>query len=472
MELAAEITTDTGLDCPICGTARERFVDLSDRPQVKCPRCGSVERHRAFAQAYKARFDGHAGFAGQRILAIRPDQADKVMLSAFGAKEVVTYDAFPRDAPDVVGDPTALHFPDDRFDAVFSNGFLATVRDPASVLSELRRVLKPDGVALFYESTSFGKSTQEVTDPERQASWWGRDVVERYGVGLFREWGFADLEDQLSETFGLGLFETSDPASGKVYVWFFAAAQPMVGGPFLDAEQRAELLGAHGAPGLRGAPPYACTLCDQTFDEIVGKDGCPHCKAHSRTRSLPEFVREHLTPIVDRDLAARLPLLGFAVVDAEQAQLAHLFPTIRKVSLYGSYTHDNEQGVDARDLSRFADGTFSGVFAIGLYDYFQEHEQALAEAFRVTAPGGVFALLILPARLRSGDQPPRVESMIERRGDYYEYLPEGVRMASVTVGRRWFTNAMARAGWEPRTATVFDPATGITNTWFFGRKPA
>lgn len=454
--------------CPICETPREAFADLPGRPKVHCPGCGSVERHRAFARAYRERF-GQAALAGKRVLALRPDGADTDMLRAFGAAEVVRFDAFPRDTPDVVGDPAAMEFSDAAFDIVFSNGFLATIRDPKAVAAELRRVLKPDGVAMIYESAGHGTATREVEDRARQASWYGEAVLDDYGVGLLREWNVADLEVLLSEHFGLGVFEA--PASdGRPYIWFFGAQASMLGGPFLDEDERASLLAAFGSTVRKAPPPYACTVCAEVFDEPVRGEDCPSCGAKARQRALPAAL-ERVRALIDPALAARLPLLTFALVVPEKRCLDRLFASFRQVSLFGGYGKDNMTGVDARDLSRFGDESFSGTFSVGLYDYFPEHDQALAEAFRVTAPGGIFLLLILPARLRPGMRPPVVEHLIEGRADYYEYLPQGTTLSSVSVGRGWFLEAMRRAGFEADSFTVTDPATGIVNTWFLGRKP-
>jgi hypothetical protein len=111
------------------------------------------------------------------------------------------------------------------------------------VIGEMRRVLKPAGAALIYETTALDRFTVEIHDRERQISWYGDEALDAYGVGLLREWGFADLEALLGQSFGLGLFDTRDEASGRRYVWFFGMQSPMTDEPFLDAGQRAALLG-------------------------------------------------------------------------------------------------------------------------------------------------------------------------------------------------------------------------------------
>ena len=240
--------------CPICNTPRSHFGDLPGRPSVSCPKCGSVERHRAFASAFRSHFGSDAAMAGARVLALRPDHADKVLLNAFGAKRVVTFDAFPRDNPEVVGNPADMEFPTASFDVVFCNGLLATVRDPGAVIAEMRRVLKPAGAALIYETTAPDRFTVEVQDRVRQISWYGEEALDAYGVGLLREWGFTDLEALLGQHFGLGLFDTRDEPSGRRYIWFFGLQASTMGEPFMDTDQRADLLG-EGDEAEMTSPP-------------------------------------------------------------------------------------------------------------------------------------------------------------------------------------------------------------------------
>ncbi len=161
------------IPCSICGTPREQFNDRPNRPRSTCPTCYSVERHRAFAHAYRDLFADAEGFKGARVLMMRPDHADKVLVKELGAVDVVTFDAMPRGAPDVVGDPTAMEFGDSSFDIVVATGALTTVVDYAAVIREIARVLKPTGVAFVYESSLFSKPTVEITDRERQAAWYG-----------------------------------------------------------------------------------------------------------------------------------------------------------------------------------------------------------------------------------------------------------------------------------------------------------
>lgn len=80
----------------------------------------------------------------------------------------------------VLGDARALPFPDGSFDVVLSGGLLEHFRDPAPVLAEMARILRPGG--LFYA-----------------------DIVPRK-VSLYR-WAERDRM-KTSEHFGEGIFES------------------------------------------------------------------------------------------------------------------------------------------------------------------------------------------------------------------------------------------------------------------------
>jgi hypothetical protein len=166
-----------------------------------------------------------------------------------------------------------------------------------------------------------------------------------------------------------------------------------------------------------------------------------------------------------------MPLLGIAMVTAERKQLASVFKSFRSASLFGNYGAGHETGVDVRDLSRYAAGSFSGVFGILLFDYFEQHEQALAECFRVIAPGGIFFTHIGSYRLLDGDVPPKLDRVIKPREGYFEYVPKAEGLPSVKVGREWFIKAMGRAGFATMNYIVEDKASQMRLDWFVGVKP-
>jgi SAM-dependent methyltransferase len=64
---------------------------------------------------------------------------------------VIRLERFPEITAHVSGDPVALPFPDDHFATVLSCGVLEHVQFPEASLSELHRVLQPNGRLLIYK---------------------------------------------------------------------------------------------------------------------------------------------------------------------------------------------------------------------------------------------------------------------------------------------------------------------------------
>jgi SAM-dependent methyltransferase len=221
-----------------------------------------------------------------------------------------------------------------------------------------------------------------------------------------------------------------------------------------------------GAIAVAAVPAGACPFCRAP----VGPDDrkCGGCGSAPRHRSLSAVLPSALGAAPGHP--SRPPLLAFSAFPQEKAALAPYFSSTVSVSLHGRYGDQHTSGIDARDLSRFPDGVFGGHYSCcALFDYFLEHEQALAEAHRVLAPGGVLLTHIIPPRLQEGDMAPVEKAVIRPGPGYYEYVPEDQPMLSVRVGAAWFQRAMTRAGFRATRYRVADPA-GVVCDWFLGHK--
>ena len=214
-----------------------------------------------------------------------------------------------------------------------------------------------------------------------------------------------------------------------------------------------------------------CTVCGDPLVELVKDDYCPNCNSPARTRALPPLLDTAVGPVVVAAELGDLPMLGFAMTGIEKQLTAQVFPLQKSVSLFGDYGGEHEIGVDARDLSRFADNSMSGHFSILLFDYFTEQAAGIEEAFRVLAPGGVFFTQLGPYRLLDGWDAPYQIKEVRGRPGYFEYLPDGVALADIRVGRQWFLQAMQDAGFAVQWVRAHDRATGADLDWFIGYKP-
>lgn len=122
----------------------------------------SVEAHRYGAYApWMPEVMEFGGFAGRDLLEIGCGMGTDLVQFARGGARVTGLDYTPRsveitrrrfalyglEGRFVVGDAEHLAFPDASFDVVYSNGVLHHTPDVGRAVAELRRVLRPGGVA-------------------------------------------------------------------------------------------------------------------------------------------------------------------------------------------------------------------------------------------------------------------------------------------------------------------------------------
>lgn len=214
-----------------------------------------------------------------------------------------------------------------------------------------------------------------------------------------------------------------------------------------------------------------CTVCGSVWSDTYSDPNCPDCSSRPRLRSMYPLVNDWVKGRVKASFLPDLPLLAFSMTGGEKEMLLPVFAKFKSVSLFGTYGSDHEAGVDMRDLSRYGDNSFSGVFGCLLFDYFEEHEAAIRECFRVTAPGGMFIQHIAPYRLVEGKVPPSLTGKIKKREGYFDYLPDQADLPSVTVGKEWFADALKTAGFDTHIVKINDSLNGTVSEWFIGIKP-
>lgn len=167
--------------CPVCGHDFDRFRDAWNRPRALCWRCGSHERHRAFALLLDERPDL---VRGREVLHFAPEWCLERRLRALAPARYVTADLEPG-AADLELDLQALELPDAAFETVICSHVLEHVPDDRAGMRELLRVTRPGGIALVMVPTDLGR---EVTyeDPaigtpaEREAAYWQHDHLRLY----------------------------------------------------------------------------------------------------------------------------------------------------------------------------------------------------------------------------------------------------------------------------------------------------
>lgn len=168
--------------CPVCGyhgpfkgkveSRSPRF----ERTDSKCPRCASVERHRL---AWLVLDDLFARWnpSKRAILHVAPEHCLQARLrGSFAAYH--TTDLL-RDDVDFRADLQNLPFDDASYDCVFISRVLTIPPDLDACIREIRRVLRPGGVAIISEYF-IGETTRPDDDPTTEATrFMGVDLIDR-----------------------------------------------------------------------------------------------------------------------------------------------------------------------------------------------------------------------------------------------------------------------------------------------------
>jgi SAM-dependent methyltransferase len=179
------------LECPCCGGRFRAFRPRSGRPDARCPRCDSYERHRVLWLWLRDR----SGLLEERldVLHIAPEPVFESRLRALPNLRYTGGDLSPK-GDQVRVDLTDIPFPDGSFDVVICNHVLDEVPDDRLALREIDRVLRPAGrlitqtpVHLDRESTFEDPS---LSAEERRQAFQTADDVRIYG---------RDFADRLAE---------------------------------------------------------------------------------------------------------------------------------------------------------------------------------------------------------------------------------------------------------------------------------
>ena len=187
--------------CNICGYSgyfQAHWFPV--RPEAKCPRCFSLDRHRLL----KLWFEDHAGsFAEARVLHFAAEAAVTRFIKPT-CREYLTADLAPGRA-EIVLNIEAIDLPDSRFDIVVCSHVLEHV-DDRRALAELYRVLSCTGFALLMFPLVEGWTTtyedSSKTTVEERWQYFGQgDHVRRYGADVRRR--IVDAGFTLEEFTGL-----------------------------------------------------------------------------------------------------------------------------------------------------------------------------------------------------------------------------------------------------------------------------
>ncbi|MHA7829514.1 MAG: class I SAM-dependent methyltransferase [Flagellimonas sp.] len=200
--------------CSICHSNYREFgcIGRKKRRNTHCHNCGSLERHRL---VWKYIQDKKLIDQPMRLLHFAPE---RFFYETFSESEEITY--FPCDLNPKIydykgrttvrkADITKIPFEDNSFDFILCNHVLEHIPDDALAMSELYRVMKPNGAGIFqvpidydrdktYEDFSITskKGRLKAFGRRDHVRWYGNDYKERLANA-----GFDVVEDDFVNSF-------------------------------------------------------------------------------------------------------------------------------------------------------------------------------------------------------------------------------------------------------------------------------
>ena len=163
-----------GVTCLVCGGRFRAFARYGVRPRAGlCPRCGSKPRHRAL-RVFLRRFVRSRLRDGSEVLEIGPSVPATRLVPAHRTIGPARYTAIDLDRRAHHArlrpphrfrrmDARRLRFGAETFDVILCNNVLGFAADDRAILAEIRRCLKPDGVAMVDVAVEIARTTATAT---------------------------------------------------------------------------------------------------------------------------------------------------------------------------------------------------------------------------------------------------------------------------------------------------------------------
>ena len=181
--------------CTVCRKTRTSAFKAGPggRPDVRCPGCGSLERHRFLALL----LDLLAPSLGQVdvLLDVAPSPQSTPLLRRLAPRVHVRLDlGADNRLVDVLGSLTQLPLPDASVDLLVCYHVLEHVPDDRMAMQEIARVLGDNGIGLLQVPHRPGTLTDEDPSAGRE------ERLRRFGQADHVRWYGDDLEDRLVES--------------------------------------------------------------------------------------------------------------------------------------------------------------------------------------------------------------------------------------------------------------------------------
>jgi SAM-dependent methyltransferase len=152
-------------ECPVCGyTGPFMDIDRSSgvRKHAKCPACDALERHRLQFLVMN-RVLSNIGTANLKMLHFAPEPFFRELFAKrFGQYETAD---LSMKGVDYNVDLQQLPFDDESYDFVFASHVLEHIPDDDKAISEIRRIMKPNGIAILPVPIVAEEHTVEYPEP-------------------------------------------------------------------------------------------------------------------------------------------------------------------------------------------------------------------------------------------------------------------------------------------------------------------
>jgi SAM-dependent methyltransferase len=165
--------------CPICNY-QGPFLNVRRR-QDACPKCGAVERHRLQFLVVQKLCKSY-NISQMSILHVAPETFFRSRFEKQFLK-YIPIDISKRKINDYQADLRNLPFKGNTFNFVFASHVLEHIQDDEKAITEIKRVLKPEGIAIL-QIPIISKKTIEYSYPNPYES----DHVRAPGLDYFEKY--------------------------------------------------------------------------------------------------------------------------------------------------------------------------------------------------------------------------------------------------------------------------------------------
>jgi SAM-dependent methyltransferase len=204
LKIYAFFMKGNNVECPVCDHKFKKFLPygrLTPRENALCPNCLALERHRLM-QLYLKEKTNFFKANNLKVLHVAPEYC---FIDRFEKLKNIEYITADIESPlaKVKMDIHQIPFEANTFDVAICNHVMEHVDDYIKAMSELHRVLKPNGWAIIQSPQDWTKEhtfeDPTITDPaERERVFWQNDHLRLFGRDYGRELekgGFKVIED-------------------------------------------------------------------------------------------------------------------------------------------------------------------------------------------------------------------------------------------------------------------------------------